>query len=115
MRSGFIPSPHRHLPPTEQACRPERTTGNTDDGAGAGDGCCDSGEQSEQQVDPPYPPAGEHGHVVRRRGRRRRRQRLREAPCWWTGYQDQVLPTGFTAGTPEEALDCAASLYLDNP
>ncbi len=21
------------------------------------------------------------------------------------GYQDQVLPTGFTAGTPEEALD----------
>lgn len=31
------------------------------------------------------------------------------------GYQDQVLPTGFTAGTPEEALDCAASLYLENP
>jgi hypothetical protein len=31
------------------------------------------------------------------------------------GYQDQILPTGFTAGTPEEALDCAAGLYLDNP
>ncbi len=30
------------------------------------------------------------------------------------GYQDQFLPTGFTAGTPEEALDCAAALYLDN-
>ena len=32
-----------------------------------------------------------------------------------SGYQDQILPTGHTAGTPEEALDCAASLYLDNP
>jgi len=31
------------------------------------------------------------------------------------GYQDQILPTGHTAGTPEEALDCAAGLYLDNP
>jgi hypothetical protein len=31
------------------------------------------------------------------------------------GYQDQILPSGFTAGTPEEALDCAAGLYLDNP
>ncbi len=31
------------------------------------------------------------------------------------GYQDQYLPTGFSAGTPEEALDCAAGLYLDNP
>lgn len=30
------------------------------------------------------------------------------------GYQDQVLPTGFTAGTPEEALDCAAGLYLND-
>ncbi len=30
------------------------------------------------------------------------------------GYQDQILPTGFTAGTPEEALDCAAGLYLDH-
>ena len=29
------------------------------------------------------------------------------------GYRDQILPTGFTAGTPEEALDCAARLYLD--
>jgi len=31
------------------------------------------------------------------------------------GYQDQYLPTSFSAGTPEEALDCAAGLYLDNP
>ncbi len=31
------------------------------------------------------------------------------------GYRDQFLPTGRTAGTPEEALDCAAGLYLDNP
>jgi len=26
------------------------------------------------------------------------------------GYQEQYLPTGHTAGTPEEALDCAATL-----
>ena len=31
------------------------------------------------------------------------------------GYRDQILPTGFTAGTPEEALDCAAGLYLPPP
>src|SRR5262245_49900520 len=30
------------------------------------------------------------------------------------GYQDSALPSGFTAGTPEEALDCACALYLDN-
>lgn len=29
------------------------------------------------------------------------------------GYHDQVLPTGLTAGAPEEALDTAAGLYLD--
>jgi hypothetical protein len=29
------------------------------------------------------------------------------------GYRDEILPTDFTAGTPEEALDCAAGLYLD--
>lgn len=28
------------------------------------------------------------------------------------GYRDEVVPRGFTAGTPEEALDCAANLYL---
>ena len=28
------------------------------------------------------------------------------------GYQDSVLPTGAFAGTPEDALDCAAGLYL---
>jgi hypothetical protein len=31
------------------------------------------------------------------------------------GYQDSVLPTGYTAGTPEEALDCACGLYLSDP
>ena len=27
-------------------------------------------------------------------------------------YQDNFLPNGYTAGTPEDALDCAAGLYL---
>lgn len=27
-------------------------------------------------------------------------------------YQDNVLPSGSFAGTPEEALDCACGLYL---
>ena len=27
-------------------------------------------------------------------------------------YQDNFLPTGQTAGSPEEALDCACSLYV---
>ncbi len=31
------------------------------------------------------------------------------------GYQDSILPTGFTAGAPEDALDTACSLYLDDP
>jgi hypothetical protein len=30
------------------------------------------------------------------------------------GYEDSVLPTGMTAGTPEEALDCACGLYLND-
>lgn len=30
-------------------------------------------------------------------------------------YEDQILPTGLPIGSPEEALDCACSLYLDNP
>ena len=30
-------------------------------------------------------------------------------------YQDSVLPSGYSAGTPEEALDCACGLYLNNP
>jgi hypothetical protein len=29
-------------------------------------------------------------------------------------YQDNVLPSGFTAGSPEEALDCACRLYLNH-
>jgi hypothetical protein len=28
-------------------------------------------------------------------------------------YQDNVLPNGWAAGTPEDALDCACRLYLD--
>ena len=31
------------------------------------------------------------------------------------GYEDAVLPTGAFAGLPEDALDCAAGLYLSNP
>lgn len=30
-------------------------------------------------------------------------------------YEDSVLPTGLPAGTPEEALDCACGLYLNDP
>ena len=30
-------------------------------------------------------------------------------------YQDSFLPTGATAGSPEEALDCACGLYLGEP
>jgi hypothetical protein len=31
------------------------------------------------------------------------------------GYEDSILPSGYPVGTPEEALDCACGLYLDNP
>jgi hypothetical protein len=31
------------------------------------------------------------------------------------GYEDSVLPSGLGAGTPEEALDCACGLYLNDP
>jgi hypothetical protein len=31
------------------------------------------------------------------------------------GYQDSVLPTGYTAGSPEDALDTACGLYLGDP
>lgn len=30
-------------------------------------------------------------------------------------YEDSYLPTGFSAGTPEEALDTACGLYLGDP
>ena len=30
-------------------------------------------------------------------------------------YEDSILHTGAFAGTPEDALDCAAGLYLDDP
>lgn len=30
-------------------------------------------------------------------------------------YEDSYLPTGMTAGSPEEALDCACGLYLNDP
>jgi hypothetical protein len=29
-------------------------------------------------------------------------------------YENQILPNGMTAGTPQEALDCACGLYLGN-
>lgn len=28
-------------------------------------------------------------------------------------YENQILPSGFPTGSPEEALDCACGLYLD--
>jgi hypothetical protein len=31
------------------------------------------------------------------------------------GYQDSVLSSGLPVGTPEEALDCACGLYLNDP
>lgn len=31
------------------------------------------------------------------------------------GYQDSILPSGSFTGTPEEALDCACGLYLNDP
>lgn len=31
------------------------------------------------------------------------------------GYRDSILPSGYPAGTPQEALDCACGLYLNNP
>jgi hypothetical protein len=31
------------------------------------------------------------------------------------GYQDSVLPSGLPVGSPEEALDCACGLYLNDP
>ncbi|MED5803843.1 hypothetical protein VX037_22705 [Gordonia sp. Z-3] len=30
-------------------------------------------------------------------------------------YQDSVLPTGYPFGSPEETLDCACGLYLNDP
>jgi hypothetical protein len=30
-------------------------------------------------------------------------------------YQDSILPNGSHAGTPEDALDCACGLYLNDP
>jgi hypothetical protein len=31
------------------------------------------------------------------------------------GYEDNILPTGLHAGSPEDALDCACGLYLNDP
>ena len=31
------------------------------------------------------------------------------------GYEDSILPSGYPVGTPEEALDCACGLYLNDP
>ena len=30
-------------------------------------------------------------------------------------YENSILPTGYPAGTPHEALDCACGLYLGDP
>jgi len=31
------------------------------------------------------------------------------------GYEDSVLPSGLPIGSPQEALDCACGLYLNDP
>jgi hypothetical protein len=31
------------------------------------------------------------------------------------GYDDSILPSGSFSGSPEEALDCACGLYLNDP
>ena len=31
------------------------------------------------------------------------------------GYEESILPSGSFTGTPEEALDCARGLYLNDP
>lgn len=31
------------------------------------------------------------------------------------GYEESFLPSGMHAGSPEEALDCACGLYLNEP
>jgi hypothetical protein len=31
------------------------------------------------------------------------------------GYEDSYLPNGLPAGSPEDALDCACGLYLNDP
>lgn len=31
------------------------------------------------------------------------------------GYENSILPSGLSAGSPEEALDCACGLYLNDP
>ena len=36
-------------------------------------------------------------------------------PASRDGYEDSVLPSGLPVGAPEEALDCACGLYLNDP
>ena len=31
------------------------------------------------------------------------------------GYEDSLLPSGYPVGSPQEALDCACGLYLNDP
>lgn len=31
------------------------------------------------------------------------------------GYEDSFLPNGLPAGSPEDTLDCACGLYLNDP
>ena len=31
------------------------------------------------------------------------------------GHEDAILPSGLYAGSPEEALDCACGLYVNDP
>jgi hypothetical protein len=40
---------------------------------------------------------------------------LRDRLASKNNYENSILPNGMSAGTPEEALDCACGLYLDDP
>jgi hypothetical protein len=31
------------------------------------------------------------------------------------GYENAILPSGYPVGTPEEALDCACGIYVNDP
>lgn len=52
------------------------------------------------------------------------RLRYARSATWWgfaiylaskDRYEDSLLPSGSPLGTPEEALDCACGLYLNDP
>ncbi|GAA1417323.1 hypothetical protein ACFQZ4_42340 [Catellatospora coxensis] len=43
------------------------------------------------------------------------RDGLVHGSAWIDAYQDSIPGSGLPAGSPEEALDCACGLYLNDP